>query len=151
MTRHRPLDTLTDLARTRTDDAAGRLAALLNAQTGASEKLQLLLRYREDYQAHLQSRLAEGLPGTHWHNHQAFIRTLSGAIEQQRAIVDQAGHRVAHGRDDWQRQQRRLHALDTLGERERSQWRLHQGRREQRDSDEQAARGLLARSARAAS
>jgi len=142
-----PLDTLADLARTKTDDAARRLGELQNAQLSASQKLDMLVRYRDDYYAQLQALTAKGLPSAKWHNYQAFLATLDGAIEQQRAIVAQADGRVDRGRDDWRQHKRRLNSFDTLVERVRRQEQLAQAKREQRDSDERAARGFLARAA----
>ena len=90
MARKLPLDTLTDLARTQTDEAARRLGALQSARLGAGQKLELLLQYRQDYDDQLHQLMNKGLPTAQWRNFQAFLGTLDGAIEQQRAIVAQA-------------------------------------------------------------
>ena len=147
MARKLPLDTLTDLARTQTDDAARRLGALQNARLGAGQKLALLLQYRQDYDDQLHQLMNKGLPTAQWRNFQAFLGTLDGAIEQQRAIVAQADSRLDHGRSDWQHHKRRLNSFDTLAERVRRQDMLAQAKREQRDSDERAARKFFDRAA----
>ena len=140
-----PLDTLTDLARTRTDDAARRLGALQSAQLSASQQLEMLLRYRQDYDNQLQALMRQGVPAATLRNYQAFLGTLDNAIEQQRAIVLQAAHRLDHGRDDWRHQKRRLNSFDTLAERVRQQDLMALAKREQRDSDERAARKFFDR------
>lgn len=142
-----PLETLTDLARTQTDDAARRLGALQSAQLSAAQKLDMLVQYRRDYDLQLQALMSQGLPTAKWRNYQAFLGTLDGAIEQQRAIVLQADKRLDHGRSDWQHQKRRLNSFDTLAERVRRQELLVQAKREQRDSDERSARKYFDRAA----
>lgn len=140
-----PLDTLTELAHTKTDDAARRLSALQNAQLSASQKLDLLLHYHQDYSDQLQAMMCKGLPAAQWRNYQAFLSTLDGAIEQQRAVTAQADSRLDHGRSDWQHHKRRLTAFDTLAGRVRQQALMAQAKREQRDSDERSARKFFDR------
>jgi len=144
-----PIATLTDLARNRTDDALRRLAALQNASASASQKLDMLLQYRRDYGAQLQTLMAQGMDSAQWRNYQHFLATLDGGIEQQRAAAEQSQARVATGRTDWQHQQRRLNAFETLAERLQRQERAEQARRDQRASDEQASRMCFDRAAQA--
>jgi flagellar FliJ protein len=147
MARKLPLETLTELARNRTDDAARRLGALQSAQLGVDQKLELLLQYRQDYHQQLDALMSQGLPTALWRNFQAFLATLDGAIAQQRAIAAQAATRLQLGRVDWQQQKRRLNSFDTLAERVRRQEMLTQAKREQRDSDERSARKFFDRAA----
>lgn len=140
-----PLDTLTDLARNKTDDAARQLGVLQNAQATADQKLALLLQYRQDYSDQLQALMENGLPSAQWHNYRNFLATLDGAIKQQQAIAMQAASRLDHGRSEWQQHKRRLNSFDTLGERLRRQELAIGARREQRDSDERAARRFFDR------
>ncbi|MFC5475998.1 flagellar export protein FliJ [Paraherbaspirillum soli] len=135
-----PLAMLIELAQNKTDDATRRLGQLQRAQIGAAEKLALLIQYRQEYVDRLQAKMQEGVPSSHWRNFQNFIGTLDGAIEQQRAVVAQAEARLNHGRSDWQHSKRRLNSFDTLADRVRQQAALALGKREQRDSDEHAAR-----------
>ena len=140
-----PLDMLIDLAQNQTDDAARRLGALQNAHLDASQKLDLLLQYRQDYHEQLDALMRDGLPSSQWRNYRNFLGTLDNAIEQQRAIAAQTGTRLDHGRDDWQQQRRRLSSFDTLAERVRMQEMMAEAKREQRDSDERAARKFFDR------
>jgi flagellar FliJ protein len=141
-----PIGPLTDLARSRTEDAARRLAACQIAKTSASLKLELLLQYRRDYSAQLKTLMQDGLDSAQWRNYQNFLATLDGGIEQQRAAAVRAEAGLDHGRSDWQHQHRRLSAFETLAERMQREQSTAQARREQRDSDEQAARMFLDRS-----
>jgi flagellar FliJ protein len=142
-----PLYTLTELARTKADDAARQLGVLQNAQVSAREKLDLLLQYRQDYSQQLDVLMQGGLPSAQWHNYRNFLATLDGAIQQQRAIVAQAASRLDVGRNEWQHHKRRLNSFDALAERLRRQELVAGARREQRDSDERAARQFFDRAA----
>lgn len=150
MAQRLPLDTLSELARNKADDSAKRLGVLQRADLTAKQKLQLLVEYREDYQRQLQVRMTEGVATAHVRNHQAFLTTLDGAIEQQRAIVEQAAGRLDVGRRDWQDHKRRQNSFDTLSERTRRQEMLIQAKREQRDSDERSTRRFIDKTARSA-
>ena len=145
-----PLDTLTELARSRSDDAARRLAGLLQAQSSASQKLELLLQYREDYSEQLHARMLAGsMPLSQWRNYQDFLDRLDAGIEQQRAVAAQADSRLDDGRSNWRHQRQRLNAYDTLGERIQRQEQAALARREQRDTDERAARKFFDRTSSA--
>jgi flagellar FliJ protein len=140
-----PLDMLIDLAQNQTDDAARRLGALQSAHLSARQKLDLLLQYRQDYHDQLDALMRGGLPSSQWRNYRNFLGTLDGAIEQQRAIATQTENRLDRGRTDWQQEKRRLSSFDTLAERVRMQALMVEAKREQRDSDERAARKFFDR------
>ncbi len=140
MSSHLPLPRLIELAQTRTDDAARRLGLLQQAQLGASDKLQLLLDYRGEYLVQFQARIVHGVPLVQLRNYQAFVQTLDAAIEQQRAVALHAHKRLAQGRCDWQQEQRQRNAYDTLAVRARQEAERVAGRRDQKLSDERAAR-----------
>ncbi|MFH0130226.1 flagellar export protein FliJ [Variovorax sp. EL159] len=140
-----PLDMLIDLAQNQTDDAARRLGALQSAHLSAQQKLDLLLQYRQDYHDQLDALMRGGLPSSQWRNYRNFLGTLDGAIEQQRAIATQTENRLDRGRTDWQQEKRRLNSFDTLAERVRLQALMVEAKREQRDSDERAARKFFDR------
>jgi len=135
-----PLAMLIELTQNKTDDATRRLGQLQSAQISAQEKLKLLMQYRQEYCVKMQAQMQDGVAAAHWQNFQHFIATLDGAIDQQRAVAAQADTRLAHGRSDWQHQKRRLNSFGTLAERVRQQQAVVLNRREQRDSDEHAAR-----------
>ncbi len=147
MTPKLPIHTLTELARERTEEAGRKLAALRTANMGAGQKLEMLLRYRTDYSERLQALLTAGLPLAEYRNYLDFLTALDEGIAQQRAAAAQAEARLDHGRTEWQRQHQRRNAFETLDERMQRQELLARSRREQRASDEQAARMVLGRSA----
>jgi flagellar FliJ protein len=140
-----PLATLIELAQNKTDEATRRLGQLQSAHTSATEKLDLLQQYRQEYLSQLQMHLHDGVSAAHLRNYQQFIGTLDTAIEQQRALAIQADTRLAHGRTDWQHTKRRQSSFDTLAERVHHQELTTLNRREQRDSDERTARQFYLR------
>ncbi len=135
-----PLATLIELAQTQTDDAVRRLGELQRAQLGAHEQLALLEQYRQDYLVQLQARMAQGLSMERLRNFQGFLVLLDDAIAQQQRAADQAGERLADGRTQWQTSHRRLQAFGTLSSRVERRAQVVQQKKEQRDTDERAAR-----------
>jgi flagellar FliJ protein len=146
MSKTLPLAMLIELAQNKTDKATQRLGQLQGALTSAAEKLEMLLQYRQEYYEQLQAQMAQGVAASRWQNFQNFIGTLDGAIEQQRALSEQAKVKLLHGRTDWQNQKRRLSSFDTLADRVRQQELVTLNRREQRDSDEHTSRQFRLRS-----
>lgn len=140
-----PLARLIELAQNKTDEATRRLGQLQTARTGAAEKLEMLLQYRQEYMDQMQQQLREGVAAAQLRNFEQFIDTLGGAIEQQRALTLQADTRLAYGRSDWQSTKRRLSSFDTLAERVQQQALLLINKREQRDSDERSSQQFFRR------
>jgi flagellar FliJ protein len=147
MTNKPPLTILIELAQSKTDEAARRLGQLQNAHTSAADKLQMLVEYRQEYLDQIEQQMRGGLSAAKLRNFQNFIATLDGAIAQQRALTLQADGRLTHGRTDWQYTKRRLSSFDTLANRAHQQDLLILNKRDQRDSDERAARQFSLRSA----
>lgn len=135
-----PLDTLIGLAKESTDEAA-RLLGRLNAERNhAEQQLDMLQDYRQDYLQRLQTAMQSGMSAADCHNYQRFIATLDDAISQQLNVLRQADTHLAQGRVHWQQQQRRLNSFDALAARERLASAVRETRRDQRASDEFAAR-----------
>ena len=140
MTKYLPLDTLIELAQTKTDEATRSLGLLQTAQTSATGKLDMLLQYRREYLERLQVQMRAGVAAAELRNFQHFIDTLDIAIEQQRAVTLQAESRLATGRSDWRHSKRRLTSFDTLADRARQQALIALAKREQKDNDERTSR-----------
>ena len=141
-----PLTTLIELAQGKTDEATRKLGQLQTAHTSATGKLELLLQYRQEYMDQMQLQMQGGIPSAQLRNFQTFITTLDGAIEQQRALTQQADNRLEHGRTDWRFSKRRLNSFDTLADRIQQKSLYALNKKEQRDSDERAARQFYVRS-----
>ena len=146
MSKKLPLTTLIELAQGKTDEATRKLGQLQTARTSAAGKLELLLQYRQEYMDEMQLQMQDGIPSAQLRNFQNFITTLDGAIEQQRALTQQADNRLEYGRTDWQFSKRRLNSFDTLANRVQQKALYVLNKKEQRDSDERAARQFYVRS-----
>ena len=130
------LDTLIELAQTRTDDAAKRLGMLCTQGVQVEAKLQLLLQYRDDYYARFRMSMQQGLTASDWRNYQEFIDKLDAAITQQSEALASAQQRVAAGKIAWQSAKRTFNSYDTLVQRKARVELLRTTKREQRETDE---------------
>ena len=63
------LETLIELAQTRTDDAARRLGALNAKDMDMQAKLALLTQYSDEYRARFQTLAQQGLTASDWRNY----------------------------------------------------------------------------------
>ena len=138
-----PLQTLLDLARSDSDNAAARLGALNGHDREMEERLRLLLDYRGEYTAHLARIARIGMSSVDWRNYREFIDKIDAAIAQQREAVAQAKHGVEAGQHHWHAQQRKLKSFDTLSQRHRLVQLRHEFRQEQKEQDDFALKGFL--------
>jgi len=135
-----PLNILSDLARDDTDAAARELGRLQGVRTQAERQLDALRQYRDEYRARMQATAAQGMSAGRWRDFAAFLASLDDAIRQQTAALARADAELQAGRADWQHHKRRTHAFDTLIARADARQQQVLQRREQRASDEHAAR-----------
>jgi len=135
-----PLDTLTELAREATDAAARMLGHCNRQRETASQQLTSLRDYRQDYLHRLQTAMQTGLAAADCHNYQRFIATLDAAIAEQTQVVLAAEQQLTTGRGQWCEARRKLNAFETLHTRAQQAMAQRQRLREQRASDEAAAR-----------
>jgi len=142
MTTAYTLKTLLDLAQDRSDAAATRLGRLNAQEQNAEQKLQLLLEYRQDYQARFQELSKNGLDQAKWLNFRAFMSKLDTAIAEQRKAVASSRDNVQVGRTDWHAQQHKLKSFDTLSQRHRLAELHRASKQEQREQDEQTIKSL---------
>lgn len=137
------LDTLIELATQQTDEAAKRLGRAIRNGEDAEQKLQLLLQYRDDYMARFQATLQSGLTASSYRNFQHFIDKLDEAIKGQQRVVQDAQRRVTRERGAWQDSERKRMSYDTLATRAEKVRQLKETRRDQKQTDEFAARLLF--------
>lgn len=137
------LETLIELATKQSDEAAKRLGRSVRATEDAQQKLALLLQYRDDYSARLHANMAAGLSAFSYRNFQLFMDKIEEAIMGQQRIVQDAQRRVDTERSAWQGSERKRMSYDALATRAQKAQELKQTRREQKQTDEFAARKLL--------
>jgi flagellar FliJ protein len=137
------LDTLIDLARKETDEAAKRLGAALRVGEEAEQKLELLQQYRNDYAARCQANLANGLSITHFHNFQVFMQKLDHAIAGQQKVSADARQRAEQARSAWLACEQKKMSFVTLADRANRESARRELYRDQKQNDEYAARRAL--------
>jgi flagellar FliJ protein len=145
MTPQTPLQTLIGLAQDDVDAAAQRLGRVQRERGEIEAQLQSLLQYRDEYHARFTNSAQNGMPAGNMRNFQAFIDTLDAAIEQQRRLLAAATARVEAAKPEWQRSKQKLGSYEVLQARSDATEAKRTARREQRDSDEHAARALRMR------
>jgi len=146
MTKPTPLTTLIGLAQDDVDAAAQRLGRAQRERDDAIQQLDALITYRDEYHARFTESARGGMPAGNVRNFQAFIDTLDAAIAQQRRLIEQAEARVEAAKPDWRKQKQKLGSYEVLQARNDAVEARDANRREQRDSDEHAARVLRLRS-----
>lgn len=140
-----PLQMLLDLAHWRSDAAALDLGVLNHKLREMDVRLQLLLDYRDEYQARLARAIQAGLESASWRNYRAFLDKLEAAIAQQRELLECSRLHAETGRHHWHSEQRRLKSFDTLSRRHRQSEARREQRGEQRELDDLAVKGFLMR------
>lgn len=134
------LQTLLDVTQKRFDDAERKLQqanALLRAET---EKLQLIVNYRKEYEQKLLAAQKSGLSVTQWRDFQVFISKLDVAIEQQEQTIIRTQAFVHSAQLLWEEQRKKLKGFELLAEQHRQQELHKENRREQKQSDEFSAK-----------
>ncbi|MGH8807321.1 MAG: flagellar export protein FliJ [Noviherbaspirillum sp.] len=139
------LDTLIELTTKATDEAAKRLGRAVRSTEDAEKKLALLLQYRDDYAARFQANLMSGVSASGYRNFQLFLDKLEDAINGQQRVVQDAQRRVRNERSAWQLSERKRMSYDTLATRAQKEQQLKETRRDQKQTDEFAARQLFYR------
>jgi flagellar FliJ protein len=137
------LTTLIELATKDVDEAAKRLGRAVRAVEEAQQKLTLLSGYRDDYASRFQVTMTTGFTPMAYRNFQGFMDKLDHAITGQQQVVRDAEWRVEQERNAWRESERKRISYDALCSRVRKAEDLRVARREQKQTDEQAARKLL--------
>ncbi len=134
------LETLMDLARRETDDAAKRLGAALKAVAEAQQKHQLLVGYRDEYAKRFEAAQAAGITPMAYRNFQAFMEKLEVAVKGQQDMIRHAEQRSAQEKTAWQASERKRMSYATLNDRAAAAALKLETKRDQKQMDEHAAR-----------
>lgn len=139
-----PLDVLIQSARERRDGEARSLAEALGTARAAEDRLKLLEDFRHEYELKFRERATLGLGAEAWRNFALFAAQLDAAIEAQRGEL--AARRMAAEQRMGALAQagRKLKSYETLHERRLAEARHADDRREQKATDEHAARRMRA-------
>ena len=134
------LDTLIDLATKNSDAATKQLGRCIRLGDEAQQKLDLLMQYRDDYAGRFERNLTSGLSADSYRNFQLFIEKIDSALAGQQDVVRLAQLRIGEAKLAWQACERKRLSYDTLATRAKNEAKAIAGKRDQKQSDEQASR-----------
>lgn len=108
------LKALVDFAQQKMDASARKLGFLNSKQQEAEKKLNLLIDYRRNYQAHFVNTKNNSMNSIEWTNYLAFISKLDTAIVEQRKVTINAQKEVEIAKAEYQDTRRKLKSYNTL-------------------------------------
>ncbi|MFZ6709037.1 flagellar export protein FliJ [Undibacterium sp. TC9W] len=138
-----PISTLIEITEREVDDAAKLLGKAIRAHEDTEKKLSLLQQYRDDYAQRLQDGAAKGLTVSQYTNFLSFLAKLDSAIEGQKKVVMDAEHRIVMAKTEWQASEKKRLSYDTLQNRAQTVQQKKEAKRDQKQTDEMAARALF--------
>lgn len=139
MSQRFPLQSLLDLSQMRLDEATRRLGELISGEQQASQRLELLMQYRAEYQERFVTAAQNGLSPKEWQNFRSFLQKLDDAVNQANLMASQSKQRTAAGQKEWVSKRGKLKAFDTLSQRHQSRLDYAENRQEQKAADEHTA------------
>ena len=136
-----PLQSLLDHARHRMEAAERLLRILRRKEEAARQRQDELLGYKHDYQQRLTGEAgARGMEIHLLRDYHAFLGKLEVALRHQENEVVQAIAHWQSAHDNWLTLRQKVKAYEALAERHRHQEIKREEKRDQRQTDEQAAR-----------
>lgn len=150
MTALQPLHTLLEQITIERDGALATHQRLLLAQRGAQQQTEQLVAYRHDYAQRFGGRFQRNGAVELMQCYQGFMTRLDEAVVQQQHIATQASSRADAAKNELVQAEQRVAAVTKLIERRVAEAGRAEARREQKDTDELAARGAWLRSNAAA-
>lgn len=134
------LQPLLDLSNLRLDEASRQLGKLIAGELEASQRLELLTQYRDEYQSRFIAAAGQGLGPDAWRNYQHFLGRLDQAIDQAQTMVTASKQRTVAGQQNWLDKRGKVKAFGTLAQRHQLRVAYAEARIEQKQSDEHTAR-----------
>ena len=142
MSRGEQLDLVQQVATRNERDLASRLAEAERDAIEAEQKLVALERYRNEYEEQLAQRGAGGVDISGVREFQAFLAKLGEALVAQRQVLAAARAARDQQLNSWREAAQRAQVVQTLADRWQNEARREEDRRDQRESDELAQRGV---------
>jgi flagellar protein FliJ len=142
MTRVDRLEVVQQVADRNERERAERLAEAERNAIEAEQKLVALERYRNEYEEQLATRGAAGVEVSGVREFQAFLARLGEALVAQRQVLSAARATRDQMLNSWREAAQRAQVVQTLADRWQDQERRDEDRRDQRESDELAQRGV---------
>lgn len=131
-----PLDTLIQETRKARDHAGRALAEDRRGHQQASQQLDTLHHYKQEYGRRLQEAMSHGVDTITLDNYRRFILSLDDAIRSAGDALAQQQEKVSLSQQQWRERQQQLSSYDTLIGRRATHERQQEARRESRHNDE---------------
>lgn len=131
-----PLNTLLGLAREARDHAGQQLAGNLGVEQQVRQQLESLESYRQEYASRLSEAMRQGVDPATLHNTQRFLASLDQALANAHHALTEQRQKVQQAQRQWQQEQQRVCAYDTLAERRAAAATRQAARHEQRTTDD---------------
>jgi flagellar FliJ protein len=142
VSRGEQLDLVQQVATRNERDLASRLAEAERDAVAAEQQLVALERYRNEYEDQLAQRGAGGVDISGVREFQAFLARLGEALVAQRQVLAAARAARDQQLNSWREAAQRAQVVQTLADRWQNEARREEDRRDQRESDELAQRGV---------
>ncbi|MEQ1591652.1 MAG: flagellar export protein FliJ [Thiobacillaceae bacterium] len=139
MSHQLPWQTLIEIAQKETDTAAQTLGHAVSQHQEAQNQLDMLLKYRDEYQGTLGAHSQNGLSIDSLKNHRGFIERLESVIQKQHEIVTREKQHIGTCRQVWQEQFYKMKSFATLAQRQAKTELQRRAKQEQRQLDEHTA------------
>lgn len=129
-----------EVAKQQADAAAKSVAECNLVYASMRKQLEELLSYRDDYTNGLHQNGHNGLNATRMKDYRLFLTHLNKAIEQQQAVLNSAGARLATSRKVWIEKQQHAKSIAAVVSRYQQDEQRECSRRDQQESDAHAQR-----------
>jgi flagellar FliJ protein len=140
-----PLMALLGQAERERDAAMAESRRAIDAQAAATAQAEQLTTYRGEYEARFREQFSRSCSMDVMQHYQGFMQRLTMAIDQQQRVVVHAQGRVERLLQLLREQEMRVASVRKLLERRLQELRLVADRREQKQTDEFAARAAWSR------
>lgn len=134
------LQTLIELAKSKSDAAQARHATLLRALEQARAHLATLDQYAQEYEERARCRPGDRRDPSAERNQIVFLERLQGAVATQEREIEAREQAVAQAASEVTQCLRKHKSLETLASRRLERQRHSEVRRDQKDTDEVAQR-----------
>ncbi|MFZ6849362.1 flagellar export protein FliJ [Undibacterium sp. RuRC25W] len=138
--------TLIEIAEKDTDEAAKKLGKAIRYHEETIAKLNLLAQYRDDYDMKFRDNAARGISASQYANFTSFLDKLDSAVEGQKLVVAEAARRIEIAKNNWQGCEKKRLSYNTLDQRTKIGQQLKETKRDQKQTDDFAARAYFYKS-----
>lgn len=145
MAKHFALQPLLDHSRHRMDAAERALRVLKQQEEAARRRLQELEGFRQEYRDRLVQSVAGGMHIHLMRDYHAFLAKIEQAIRHQTEAVNEAHGRWEAAHRQWLAERQKVKAYEALADRHHKRELKRAERRDQRLTDEHAAKTVMYR------